>query len=342
VTDIKVTAFLLTYNHRRFIEQAVESALAQTVAGNREILIADDCSTDGTREVLRMYAERCPKLIRLLLMDENMGRNIVRARGVHMARGKYTALLDGDDYWTSPLKLQKQIDYLDHRPACAMCFHNTLVVYEDDSKESHPFHSANPTQRLARALPPETSTLEDVAAGNFMLSSSVMFRTGLIDDFPDWYFTATIDDWPLHVLNAEHGSIGYVDEVMSVYRVHAHGAWSDRISHYKDPKDLVDIISIYDAINRHLAFRYDGRIRRRTAYLAARAANVLADQGRFDEAAGHARRSLADAPNLKGFRGRVHLETLARPRLARARASRPGAPWRLLAASIRKAARLVR
>jgi glycosyltransferase involved in cell wall biosynthesis len=96
--EIKVTAFLMTYNHRRFIEQAVESALAQELAGGHEILIADDCSTDGTREVLSAYAERAPELIRLLLMEENMGRNIVRARGALAARGTYIALLDGDDY----------------------------------------------------------------------------------------------------------------------------------------------------------------------------------------------------------------------------------------------------
>jgi glycosyltransferase involved in cell wall biosynthesis len=321
--DITVTALLMTYNHARLIEQAVESALGQELEGRYEILIADDCSTDGTREIVGAYGDRYPEVIRPLLSEQNMGENAVRARGIRAARGAYVALLDCDDYWTSPHKLRKQVEFLDPRPEYAMCFHNATIVYDDGSSEPHPFHSENPTQRLSRRVPPETSTLEDVAVGNFMQTSSVMFRNGLVDEFPKWYFEVLIPDWPLHVLNAEHGRIGYIDEILSAYRVHGHGAWSDRISHLHDPKDLADIIRIHDAINEHLGFRYDARIRKRTAYLAARTATLLADEGRLEEAAGHARRSLSDAPNLKGVRGRMRLEVLARPRLARARSSPP-------------------
>jgi glycosyltransferase involved in cell wall biosynthesis len=314
---VRVTALVMTYNHLAVIEQAVESAIAQEVDGEYEILIADDCSTDGTPEIVGSYRDRFPELIRLLPLERNMGENEVRARGTRAARGAYVALLDGDDYWTSAQKLRKQIEYLDRRPECAICFHNATVVYEDGSEEAHPFHSVNPTQRLSRSVPPETSVLQDVAAGNFMQTSSVMFRNGLIDEFPEWYFRARIPDWPFHVLNAEHGRIGYIDEVLSAYRVHGGGAWSDRISHYREPKDLLDIIWIHDAINRHLGFQFDARIRRQTAYLAAHAATLLAEEGRFDEAAVQARRSLADAADLKGRRGRMRLEVLARPLLAR-------------------------
>ena len=99
--------------------------------------------------------------------------------------------------------------------------------------------------------------------------------------------------------------------------MHGGGAWSDRISHLRDPNDLADIIRLYDAINQHLEFRYDARIRQRTANLAALAARLLVNEGRLEEAGGHARRSLSDAPNLNGVRGRMQLEVIARPRLAR-------------------------
>jgi glycosyltransferase involved in cell wall biosynthesis len=321
--DITVTTLVMTYNHARLIEQAVESALAQELEGGYEILIADDCSTDGTREIVRAYSDRYPEVIRPLLSEQNIGENAVRARGTRAARGAYVALLDGDDYWTSPHKLRKQVEFLDPRPEYAICFHNATVVYDDGSSEPHPFHSKNPTQRLSCRVPPETSTLEDVAVGNFMQTSSVMFRNGLFNQFPNWYFEARLPDWSFHVLNAEHGRIGYIDEILSAYRVHGGGAWSDRISHLRDPKDLADIIWIHDAINQHLGFRYDARIRQRTAYLASLAATLLADEGRLEEAAAHARRSLSDAPNLTRVRGRMRLEVLARPRLARARSSAP-------------------
>ncbi len=341
-----VTALVMTYNHAALIEQAIESALAQQVDGGYEILIADDCSTDGTREIVRAYTDRYPDVIRVLLSEQNIGESAVRAQAVHLARGTYVALLDGDDYWTSPHKLRTQVEFLDRHPECAICFHNATVVYEDGSVEPHPFHSKNPTQRLSRAVPREVSTLEDIAPGNFMLAMTVMFRNGLIDEFPEWYFQASIPDWPFHVLNAERGHIGYIDEVLAVYRVHSGGAWSDRISHYRDPQDLADIIWIHDAINRHLGFRYDARIREQTAYLAARAARLLAQEGRLDEAAVQARRSLSDAPNLKGFCGRMHLEVLARPRLVRARSSAPVAaaaiPAKYLLSGTRRAAAIAR
>ncbi|MDP9226122.1 MAG: hypothetical protein M3P18_20245 [Actinomycetota bacterium] len=144
-----------------------------------------------------------------------------------------------------------------------------------------------------------------------------MFRNGLINQFPDWYYEASLPDWPFHVLNAEHGRIGYIDETLNAYRVHRGGAWSDRISHLREPQDLLDIIWLHDAINQHLEFRYDARIKERTANLSALAARLLANEGRLEEAGVHARRSLADAPNLNGVRNRVQLEVLARPSLAR-------------------------
>lgn len=315
-----MTALITTYNQAGFVEQAIESAFAQELDDRYEIVIVDDCSNDGTREIVRQYAADHPELIRVVLMDQNLGRCASRARGTRAALGRYVALLDGDDYWTSPHKLQSQREFLDSRPECAICFHNAMVVYDDGSREPHPFHSENPTQRISARMPQQITTLEQVAVGNLMQTSSVMFRNGLIAEFPAWYFDARIargfDDWGLHVLNAEHGAIGYLDEIFSAYRVHGGGAWSDRLSHFRDPRDLLDIIWIHDAINEHLAFRYDVAIRRRTAYLAALAAGRFAREGNFPEAAEYARRSLSDAPNSSGVRTRLHLEVLARPRLA--------------------------
>jgi len=313
---IAVTALVTAYNHAGFVEHAIESALAQELDDRYEILLVDDCSTDGTSEILRKCAADYPELLRVLLLDQNVGRCASRARGTREALGTYVALLDGDDYWTSPHKLRKQIEFLDSHPDCAICFHNATVVYDDGSHKPHPYHSENPTQRISGGMPARITTLEEIVVGNFMMTNSVMFRNGLIPEFPAWYFDAGIDDWALHVLNAEHGDIGYLDEILSVYRVHAGGGWSNGLSHFRDPRDLVDLIRVHDAINEHLALRYDAPIRRRTAYLSARAAGRLARDGQLEEAAECARRSLSDAPTSNGLRTRLHLEVLGRPRLA--------------------------
>ena len=94
-----------------------------------EILISEDCSTDGTREIVQEYAERHPHLVRLLLSERNLHSNEVVARFAPPA-GRYVALLDGDDYWTSDDKLQAQVAFLDARPDLTICFHNAQVVDE--------------------------------------------------------------------------------------------------------------------------------------------------------------------------------------------------------------------
>jgi glycosyltransferase involved in cell wall biosynthesis len=316
--SVAVTAVIMTYNHAEFIGQAVQSVLMQELGDRYEILIVDDCSTDATLEIARSYADRHPELIRVLASEQNMGRCATRARAIREARGTYVALLDGDDYWTSPHKLRKQSEFLDSHPECAICFHNATVVYHDGSGEPHAFHAERPTMRISSPVPRAITTLEDIAVANYILTMSVMFRNGLIAEFPDWYFDARMvfDDWVLYVLLAEHGHIGYLHEILSVYRVHRGGAWSDQLSHFREPRDLVDLIWIHDRINEHLGFRYDARIRRRTAHLSALAARLLAREGELEEATKCARRSLSDARNAEGIRGRIALEILARRRLA--------------------------
>ncbi|HMP08564.1 MAG TPA: glycosyltransferase, partial [Lacipirellulaceae bacterium] len=111
--EVKVSVCMVTYNHERYIAQAVESALAQQTTFPVEIVIGEDCSTDGTRAILAGLAERHPGIVRLRLADANQGakRNFV---GTFAAcRGEYVTILEGDDYFTNPAKLQLQADALD-------------------------------------------------------------------------------------------------------------------------------------------------------------------------------------------------------------------------------------
>ena len=134
---IKVSVLVMTYNHIDFIAQALDSVLEQQVCFDYEILISEDCSIDGTREVVLAYQRRFPQKIRLLLSGQNMRSNEIVVRGINAAKGQYIALLDGDDYWISPNKLQSQVDFLDSNPECSMCFHNAkvLVSMNNDSLE---------------------------------------------------------------------------------------------------------------------------------------------------------------------------------------------------------------
>jgi glycosyltransferase involved in cell wall biosynthesis len=214
---VAVSALIVTYNHERFVRQALDSALLQRLPQPFEILVSEDCSTDGTRAIVHEYAERHPQLIRLLLSEQNLHSNEVVARGFRAARGRYVALLDGDDYWTSDDKLRAQVEFLEARPDLTICFHNVQVVDEHSQSTGRLWNA--PGQQ-------EVSGLHDLLRGNFIASTSVMYRRTAVAEVPAWYDRFPITDWPLHVIYALAGRIGYLDRTLGAYRLHDGGSFS--------------------------------------------------------------------------------------------------------------------
>lgn len=117
----------ITYNHEPYIAKCIEGVLMQKVNFPIEFIIAEDCSTDGTRAICEDYARRFPDVIRLVLSEKNVGALPNERRALGMARGRYVALCEGDDYWTDECKLQKQVDFLESNPDYTICFHNRMV-----------------------------------------------------------------------------------------------------------------------------------------------------------------------------------------------------------------------
>ena len=113
----------ITYNHEPFIAKTIEGVLMQQVNFPIEFIIAEDCSTDGTRAICQRYADEHPELIRLITSESNVGAVANERRAMLAARGKYIAFCEGDDYWTDPLKLQKQVDFLESHPDYSVTFH---------------------------------------------------------------------------------------------------------------------------------------------------------------------------------------------------------------------------
>jgi glycosyltransferase involved in cell wall biosynthesis len=215
---VAVSVLVVTYNHARFVRQALDSVFAQRLPEPLEILISEDCSTDGTREIVQEYADSYPHVVSLLLSECNLGSNEVVRRGFRAAQGRYIALLDGDDYWTGDDKLQAQIEFLDRRPDVTICFHNVQVVDERSQSTGRLWNS--PDQ-------PKVSGLHKLLRGNFIATSSVMYRQAAVAEIPAWYdgfFPVT--DWPLHVLYARQGRIGYLDRTLGAYRLHRGGLFS--------------------------------------------------------------------------------------------------------------------
>jgi glycosyltransferase involved in cell wall biosynthesis len=215
----KVSVFVLTFNHARWIEQALDSALAQQAPFDFELLVADDCSTDGTREIVCEYARRHPGRVRTFLPERNLGIAGIWLAAARQCRGELVAILEGDDHWTSQHKLATQVALLDARPGWSSCFHRATLFHEDASQPSRP---ATP------AFDRDEFQLEDVIRACFIPFLTVIFRREVLDSVPEWVFAYRCFDWLFHICCARRGPIGFLDEDMAAYRVHGAGNWSAR------------------------------------------------------------------------------------------------------------------
>jgi len=219
---MKLTICMITYNHALYISQAIESIISQETNFKYELVIADDCSTDTTRDICIEYKKKYPEKIRLVLPEKNLGMMQNFINTLSFCKGKYIALCEGDDYWTDPSKLQKQVDFLEANPDFAICFHNMQIIYEGVEGEN----------RISNPMQKEVTTIYDLANGNYIYTASCVFRNGLIPQLPDWFAKSPVGDYPLHLLNAQYGKIKFFKEVMGVYRINPTSIWGGKNNLY--------------------------------------------------------------------------------------------------------------
>jgi len=212
-----VSVFVLTYNHEKYIEQALDGILNQKVNFNYEIVIGDDYSTDATRSILLQYQTRNPDKINLLLHPHNLGAMVNQLATIKACKGKYMAICEGDDYWTDCFKLQRQIDFLETNPEYSVCFHNVEYRY----------HSEKIPSVLALSIEePTTSSFRDLAIrNNYIPTCSVVYRNKFSEEFIELLKISKIGDWVLSLFISQTGKIHYIPNVMGVYRVHSGGVW---------------------------------------------------------------------------------------------------------------------
>jgi glycosyltransferase involved in cell wall biosynthesis len=252
----RVSVLMITYDHERYIAQAVESAVMQKTDFDYEVVIGEDCSTDSTRQILLEYQKRYPDKIRLLLQEKNLGQGGKKnfEATLQNCRGQYIALLEGDDYWTSAYKLQQQVNMLDSHSDLAMSFHPVAQVDE----------AGTPLNVLSDSRDQkEIVTIEDLVTGDYLPTCSLVFRAGLVKTLPDWYFALNEGDWTLEILLAQHGTAGRVNDVMAAYRIHPGGLWNSLTTSQRERQVLKD----FSTVNAHLRFRYDREIKETVARL---------------------------------------------------------------------------
>jgi glycosyltransferase involved in cell wall biosynthesis len=209
-----VSIACITYNHAGFIRDAMEGFLMQKTTFPFEILIHDDASTDGTAEIIREYEEKYPGLIFPLYQSENQYskgvRGISTRYNIPRARGKYIAICEGDDYWTDPLKLQRQVDFLQENEEYVAVAENGMIFFTENNEER--LFSKNPARDLC---------IEEMIMKRRFPTASVVFRKQAISNYLNEVKLS--NDTIIWCYLASKGKFRYNTEVSSVYRRGLHG-----------------------------------------------------------------------------------------------------------------------
>ena len=211
ISDVLVSVAIVTYNHEKFISQAIDSVLSQKVNFNFEIIIGEDCSTDKTRDICILYQNKYPHIIKLILNDKNVGLRKNNITTWSTCSGKYIALCEGDDYWTDSCKLQKQVDFLESNNDYSTCFHQTMIKH-DQMDESDRLFTTNISKNIFE--------FNDIVERWISHTTSLVFRNFFNENPNHPIFTSPLfwSDRPLEAFLAKQGKYYYMDEAMSCWR----------------------------------------------------------------------------------------------------------------------------
>jgi glycosyltransferase involved in cell wall biosynthesis len=248
-TNPKVSVLILTYNHEKYIRQALDSVLMQATDFEVEIVIADDYSPDSTYAIAKEY--QAIKDINLLPSEQHLGITGNIRRAVAACKGEYIAVLEGDDFWISPNKLKIVSTFLDQHREISLCFHR-IIRHDEETDRVLVYPMLETTGEFS------VFTANDLAKGNFIAGlSTCTYRRAVIDNLDPELWKLKVREWPLNIVVATHGPIGYVPEILSVYRGHAGGIWSQLTMDQQRPL----LREIVDSYNEYLNFEFDAEFR---------------------------------------------------------------------------------
>lgn len=217
---MKVSVVMVTYGHDKFIEKAINSILVQECTFDYELIIANDCSPDKTDSIIQSIIKNHPNnsKIKYLKQKSNVGMMPNFIFALSSVKGKYIALCDGDDYWTDPLKLQKQVSFLDENPNFSICFTDFQVFHEQKKIFSQP-------DLIAKHKSKSTFSRSSIILDNFIPTLTAVYRNNneILSYITKELFPA---DWFVHILNSKYGKIKFLPFKSAVYRKHDGGVCS--------------------------------------------------------------------------------------------------------------------
>ena len=208
ITDPLLSVAMLSFNQENYISTAIDSFLMQKTTFPVQLIISDDCSNDRTRQIILDFQKKNPSKIKLILQNKNVGGSKNNECLLNNLKGKYIAALEGDDFWTDPYKLQKQVDFLENNTDYVLVFHKIKILHPDGKLVND----------FVTKVPENYETLETLAKyGNYIHTPSVVFKN-VITNLPYEITISPIGDYFLYLILAQHGKLKYFEEEMAVYR----------------------------------------------------------------------------------------------------------------------------
>ena len=251
--QIVVSIRCLTYNHAPYIRQCLDGFVMQKTNFRFEAIVHDDASTDGTQDIIREYEKKYPDIIKPIYEKENqyskhdgsLGRIMNSAMS---PSSKYIAVCEGDDFWTDPYKLQKQVDYLETHPEYTMVCNRTKL-YSEKAKAYFGENYCYNNDRVVKT--------KDVIyrSGLFISTCSIVYRKEIQENYPQYCKQCVVGDYPLQIMAAMKGSIYYFNNTMSVYRIDNRHSWMSR-QHWNSVSDY-NLKRIESMINMFEGFSHD-------------------------------------------------------------------------------------
>lgn len=246
---ITVNVGVLAYNHEKFIVDCLNSIIIQKGDFNLNIIICEDKSSDGTAAIIDAYIKYVPigknVTFEYMKSDKNLGmvKNLERLLKA-CSKSRYTALIDGDDYWPDENKLQTHIDFMESYPECSISFDDIMI------KNDNKFDFYNIQQQIKG----DFFTTPDIIGMNFIGNISCCFYySKYFDQLPNGFFQIFAGDWMLNILFSMLGEIGHIKKAMTVYRKHTKGIWN-RMDDKDKNKKTIELIDVY---NKFLNYKYD-------------------------------------------------------------------------------------
>ena len=226
-----VSVIMITYGHEKYIEEAIRGVFLQKTNFPLELIISNDNSPDSTDEIVKNIIKYAPENISVNYIHhpENIGMHHNFTSALRTAQGKYIAVCEGDDYCTDENKLKKQIDFLEKNEDFTLTFHNVFIRNGETLRADLDYE-----KRLSSK---NVYTINDLSKGNFIHTLSVVFRNMEIE-FPEWYYTSFLGDYPIWLWLSKKGKIKYFPEKMGVYRENV-GVWSGKSQEEREFKTML-------------------------------------------------------------------------------------------------------